>query len=540
MVGAKTLTALFLLAMALAAAFSLGLVHLQRFLVLDGGTAFLVGCFTMAVGTLTFRFLRFGERSAHYFRFARTSGVWEGEAHFLGTAHRRLTIGENQGEAFDLPAWVMQLACLVAAFVLAMATFDGRSLTLLVGLTTKATFANSQYCPELDVQEEVDDPNAPGCALVRRAYELGYAKTLGACGTKKRSSELTEVCTLRQRDEPMFHYGWRLLRENYNKVRNLSEAGYLAKLKSELSVRMDRVQRLSHAKGQVLTNTPRSSHHIFTNLLSPHRDTLAELSQGNCLDRYRSLPRKPHTPDAKTHAGAVFEHVLAQLLFESRYDMPAGSCREYTIHWAAPKDACARLAASPQTFLALDKALNHVRAALDRHHLTLEVQRMEAQDMQTAPGRPSQGPPPPNKFISFQCYIEEERQGVLRNAHRFELLGRTFTAEETRVPAAAANDFHVDRYGYVASMLVRGFHYGGLVSEAGLDAGSVESALAQSFASPDYALSRVHGLASLDIFLEPDWIASREDLLQVYPYHVHLQNYVRLFRRQYARIRDRL
>ena len=61
-----------------------------------------------------------------------------------------------------------------------------------------------------------------------------------------------------------------------------------------------------------------------------------------------------------------------------------------------------------------------------------------------------------------------------------------------------------------------------------------------AFAGKDFLLTRVQSLASLDIFLEPEWIAKREDLLEVYPYHLHLKNYVHLFRRHYLRERGRL
>jgi hypothetical protein len=44
----------------------------------------------------------------------------------------------------------------------------------------------------------------------------------------------------------------------------------------------------------------------------------------------------------------------------------------------------------------------------------------------------------------------------------------------------------------------------------------------------------------VDIFLEPDWLSRRTDLLEVYPYHLHLKNYVRLFRKQYLLARGRL
>jgi hypothetical protein len=106
------------------------------------------------------------------------------------------------------------------------------------------------------------------------------------------------------------------------------------------------------------------------------------------------------------------------------------------------------------------------------------------------------------------------------------------------VKAAERRGLHIDRYSHVAELLAPNFRYGALLSEAGIDVSSAEG-MPQAFAGKDFLLSRVQSLASLDIFLEPDWIAKREDLLEVYPYHLHLKNYVHLFRRHYLRERGR-
>ena len=41
---------------------------------------------------------------------------------------------------------------------------------------------------------------------------------------------------------------------------------------------------------------------------------------------------------------------------------------------------------------------------------------------------------------------------------------------------------------------------------------------------PSYLFSRLEMLDNVDIFLGNNWVLEREDLLAVYPYHVHLQN----------------
>ena len=48
------------------------------------------------------------------------------------------------------------------------------------------------------------------------------------------------------------------------------------------------------------------------------------------------------------------------------------------------------------------------------------------------------------------------------------------------------------------------------------------------------------GLDSIDLYVEPGFLATRPDLLEVYPYQRHLKNYVQTFRRQYLQTRGRL
>jgi hypothetical protein len=147
----------------------------------------------------------------------------------------------------------------------------------------------------------------------------------------------------------------------------------------------------------------------------------------------------------------------------------------------------------------------------------------------------------PTSVISFHCYMEGTGAEETRTSRAFALDGQTFSATDLQVPSAGGRGLHIDRYAHVARLLAPNFHYGALLSEAGTDLASADGmSLAVSLSGNDFLLTRVQSLASLDIFLEPEWIAKREDLLEVYPYHLHLKNYVHLFRRHYLRERGRL
>jgi hypothetical protein len=308
------------------------------------------------------------------------------------------------------------------------------------------------------------------------------------------------------------------LQRSWNAVKKSASPSHFVDLKRDFRARMNRLPELRAAERQVLDSAPHAAHHVWTNLADPGGALSKSVTAGNCADRYRLLPHRPPVGNASK----VFEHVLAQLLFESRYAPAAGACREYQVHWGAPLDTCQRIAAAPDTMLG---KLEDVGAVLARRRLTADVR---------APAAIT--PPPAATVISFSCYFETDARE--RSSNAFHFAGERFTVEEVRIrPTKSA--LAIDRYDAVASLLVRGFHYGALLSEAGLEWSNGEG-LQAAFAGRDYLLTRLYGLDSVDLYLDAGWIAARPDLLEVYPYQRHLKNYVQIFRRQYRRERGRL
>src|SRR5262249_53088214 len=161
-------------------------------------------------------------------------------------------------------------------------------------------------------------------------------------------------------------------------------------------------------------------------------------------------------------------------------------------------------------------ALKSVRETLERYSLGKQLESLAAR----------QRPLEPSSIVSFQCYIEGD--GPERKSTDFSLDGFRFSAEELHVPASKEGSVvYADRYDAVAKLFVRGFHYGALLSQAGLEqspAGGTEVSLARR----DNLLTRLYGLEGFDIYLDPGWIADRPDLLEVYPYQIHLKNYVQM------------
>jgi len=531
MLGSKTLVTLFAAAAALLLTLTSGVLAPHRLATRGPHALLLAGIFGVLVGVLMFRFWRLGEASATYFRVARDGTLYENEGHFLGGPLTRLATGKNEGSAFDLGPTPQLFLCVGVALLVGLATIDARSLELLGKFTRNVAVNTASFCPEVEAKPAADDPNAPGCELVRRAFALGYAKDLGDCGVSKTRAAAAAVCTLRQRDEPFVHYAWRLLEHFGAGAARYFEPGYVSGLKSDFEKRMSRLDSINTAQREVLSSAPHSSHHVWVSLPDPGGTSLFG---AGCEDRYRYLPHRPAPGDPAKAASQVFEHVLAQLLFESRYEPAAAYCREVVIHWGAPADACRQLAKDPEGFLAQSGALPHVRAVLDRWRLGNDLEQLGKQR--------SNRELPPQAFVSFSCWVE--KPGAPGNPERWsapvKLDGLDLAAEELTVaPLPPGAPLFVERYDEVATLLTRGFHYGALLSEAGLEGRGGEG-LEPSFSTSDFAMSRLFGLEAVDIYLEPGWMAHRPDLLEVYPYQLHLKNYVKVFRGQYRRERGRL
>ncbi len=527
MIGTKSIGIVALLVAVLAAAAALGILAPDRLAARGFDTLLLVGAFGVVVGTSMFRFWRLGEKSEHYLRSTTESAPWDvSEAHFLGGSDRwRIVVGENRdGEARDLSHAARWLSSVAIAFLVALAASDARAFEKLGRASQGGGLSMaSSYCPdEEEAKPPPRDANEPGCELIRRAYALGYAKTLGECAPKKEASEKDKrgPCAKRQRDEPLLHYSWRLLTSFWGGM-SKATAG-----KDFERPRFQHLPSLLKEEGEVLTSAPHAAHHVWTNLPDPKDGAFEEAT---CASRYSRLPHRPTPPPGDTRASKVFEHVLAQLLFEGTYDDTAGHCGEYHVHWGAPLDACKRLAAAPEAFLAETSALESVRATLRRYDVAKDLASI---------GEPKPAADP-GSFVTFHCYVEGDG-ATERTSTPFSLGGRAFAAEALRVAPSPANAaLYIDRYDAVARLLVKGFHYGSLLSEAGLEQGT-SAGLEPSFAGSDFLLTRLYELESIDIYLDPGWLANRPDLLDVYPYERHLKNYVQVFRRQYRRATGRL
>lgn len=502
---------------------------------LDTATLFWAGLIAAIAGTFVHR-ISIGERpSAHYYRFAAGGELRSEETHLLGSERIRMVVG--RGTARDLPVWVHRSVYVGATFAVIVATFDTRSIALLTGFPEEIASAGSQLCPDPDAPPPKKTQDKVGCALVRRAHALGYSEDLGDCEDTEEA--IVEVCTLRHRDEPLLHYAWRRLKEFGGRIDETPSAEQVESAPATFEKRLDYVQPLYEEKRDVVSASPRSSHHIFTNLPNPGGwlgVTEARFSgSGACIERYRRLPhRPPRDGDSATLPSRVFEHIFGQLLFETRYHDPVGYCPEYTIHWDSSPEVCNELIQNPSIYLGQRGALAQVEQVLDRHERTLELAELRQQPDFVAPDLKS--------IVSFQCYIEETDRLVEAYEYLEAQIRRTrFPVTELRVPAVGGDKWiPAERYAYVASFMAPDFYYSQLYSQAPPAASRAEARSERFLNRREGYLSRLDQLTGIDVFLGESFLLERPDLLDVYPYHVHLENYVGLFRNVHREKRKRL
>jgi len=546
LIGAKSITSCLLAGVAAWAAWRWELLDPGGLRDVGPTALFWVGFSGLVVGTWVFRFWRLHERSTYGFRFARGGQLWEDEAHFLGTSRHRITFIKAKGAAWDLPAPLQHLLYVTLAFGIGLVTLDSRAIELIKRLPDNMTLLDSEYCPRPEAATtEAGEPDQPGCALVRRAYALGYAKSLGACETKH-ERESAEICTLRQHDEPFLHFGWRRLAEATAAGAGLTTAAYWDAMQADFLRKSDHLGALYDLQASVIASRPRASHHIWTNLPDPG-DWLARASDGTltlepCSERYQQMAAATSLPtEASLYASRLLDHVVGELLFDGRYVRPAADCRSFTFHWGAPADVCASLRETPAgTLTRYGAAAAITEVAQRRTHAArvaalrqgaAPVDLADAPDAAAAPAADA-GP----ELASISCYIEEARDAPQRRSDRVMFAGMTLRVEELRTPPTLQVDgFPASAYRNIAALLAPGFHYSALSSDAAIDPAAPQDDAAMAGKRGSF-FTGLQQLQDIDLLVgDSPWL-DRSDLLAVYPYHIHMKNFVHLFRRRYLRL----
>lgn len=515
-IGAKTLTSVGLLAATTAVAIYSGRLGGDHLAPLDTSVTAVAGALAVVVASAAYRFWRLWERSELYIELFFRRGFR------FGTGAR--------GRVVELPPLGHGVCYAIASLWIALLPLDNRAVAQLVDFPSKLAGSGSDRCPVPGPDQVAGDPARQGCQLVMRAYRLGYATNLGTCAPDQ-DEELPPVCRRRQIDEPAMHYAWRLLTgRGPSSVDSGGNSG------PSFGRRLAAVDELLAAQRDSIVGAPRASHHLFTNLTDPAPSLLPR--PGRCLARYARMPHLIDAGTGEAAPGRALEHVLGQLLFNPAYPAVVATCREYTVHWDAPLDACERLARDPTGFLASRDALEPVRAALERR-TRAELVRTLTDLYGVAAARDSDSPDP-SHIISFQCLMVEPEAGDGVVERALELDGHDLVARERRVPAIdPAPRGQIELARQLAELLAPKFGYGRLVSHESVTLDDSSTA-AEALSGSEYLLTRLALLRDVDVFLGHGWIDERPDLLEVYPYHLHLENFIAVFRDHYRRRRGRL
>jgi hypothetical protein len=536
-VGTRSLISVALLAGATLVMWQGGLLREDYWAQLSPWVPFLAGGFAVLGSTLVSGFWRVGEPSEYYLRFGERL-PFGGETALGPSRGRTLLIGHAAHvRVLDFPP-VVQRCLQVAVFLgVGLITVDNRAVATLRQAPGRLEGPRFEYCaapapPKLAVTR------SQGCRLIERAYKLGYAKSLGSCApqaAEQQQQGQVGVCRRRQLDEPYLHYAWRLLD---GAGARLAAAGSEADIFDRLDRQLGHLGAMAHATLDSSAMQPRSSHHLFTNLPDPRASLGARLTatiERGCGARLAHLAHFPRIEDPSL----LLEHVLDQLLFNPIYRPIVAQCEELVVHWNAPADTCARLAENPVNVLEAAGAWGAVAGVLGWRHRKAELGAIQAGIKQ---GRELA---PVDRIVSFQCLMFGQGNDTGETTTPVErpltLDGAELRAREARMrPLVGDGESQIRLYKQLAALLVEGFGYGRLTSNQAVGARPEEATMAASFGNARSLLTKLDLLRDADLFLGNEWLARRPDLLDTYPFHLHLQNFVEIFRRQYKQHRGRL
>jgi hypothetical protein len=265
------------------------------------------------------------------------------------------------------------------------------------------------------------------------------------------------------------------------------------------------------------------------------------------------------------------EHVYGQLLFNPKSRVSVGFCKEYKIHWNSESNICERLANKPKAVLQEEGVLSEVELVLRRHdianvilNLDEKIQNIKNDPLitESASSEKKPGKKPKNKIVlskiakdkqqirgknelvSFQCFMQVKAHDSGNVENNLKLKDTSFLVRTRYFPLVEGKgESQISMYREFSKLLENRFHYSQLTSRSDINIATESGAVSDNtglLEEPTYLFSRLEMLDNVDIFLGNNWVLEREDLLGVYPYHVHLQNYVKSFRAEYRESRGRL
>jgi len=544
--------------------------------------SFFIGLFSTIFGIGFYYFWRLGEKSVYTIHFVKTKFMPKGanvifiyKDFSFGISSQIKTVSR------ELSTIVRQVFCVGIVLNLALITLDNGRFIKLKKFPSEILESKSGYCPVKDESME-NAPPKEGCELIIRAYKLGYAKNLGICEPEKIDPGKMKICEKRREGEPYFYHMARLLVSSIEKKMDFFHDNKVQQIKDIFDLQLQKLEVLKDYRAYAISASPRASHHIWTNLPYPENDFVYKfrevLRPNYCIEQFQNLPNTVLVEkDDERRDSKFLEHVYGQLLFNPKSRISVGVCKEYKIHWNSEPNICERLAKNPEAVLKEEKVLSEVELVLKRHDianvilsLDEEIQKIEkskndpntAQIDVTEATRGNQAKESKNKIVvskiakdkeqirkknelvSFQCFMRTNGSNNINVEHNVKLKDTDFLVRTRFFPKIENNgESQISMYREFSRVMEDRFHYSQLTSRSDINLKGEMGDLhvdKKLLEEPTYLFSRLEMLQNVDIFLGNNWILEREDLLGVYPYHVHLQNYVDSFRAVYHESRGRL
>jgi len=569
-IGIKSIASLAVLFLSIIIAWRMGFLRLGYLRNLDSFVPFFIGTFSILLSVSFFSFLRIRYKSEYRFLYTRDQNIPdEGEILLLRYKNHILTIGENKKhEAYEIYPLLQGIIYLLVFINIGLMTFNNRAFHLMKTLPERVDLFSTRYCLE-EEEDPFEDPALQGCQLLIKAYQLGYAKDLGPCEPKREDFGEDEICPYRRIDEPYLHYMSRLLAQFNETLKENTTKSKFEELKENFNVKVDHIPMLAQYQKHAIKADPRASHHIFTNLPYPEPWVFAKFhdyfSPGHCIDKYQNLSNSILIdPDDSRATSKILDHATGHLLFNNRVKISVGFCKEYKIHWKSKENVCNQLANNPEEILERKGILKETRVVLNRYRIKKAYRKLNQflkKDENEKKEQEGKKKPlkkhskkkneeekksekkirQPNEIISFQCFIEKEKGKRLDKTYSFQFSGVEFIAREIQFPKLSVRDkMQVFSYTNFSELLAKDFQYDAFVSKAGIEIAEDDSAKIAALSQPDYLMTRLELLRNADIFLGHEWIYQRSDLLEVYPFYLHLKQFVGAFRNKYGKDRGRL
>ena len=544
--------------------------------------SFFLCLFSVIFGLAFYYFWNLGQKSLYTIHLATHKLIPSGV--YVIFSYKKYSFGlstKTKTISSEFPKFIRAFLCIGIFFNLALITLDNSKFIKLEELPEKLAQNDSDFC-ETKNEETFETSIPEGCELIMRAYKLGYAKDLGECEPKKIDKKQLKVCLKRRNDEPFLHYAFRQIVTTVDKKTAFFEQQKWLNIKKKFDLQLQKLDLLRKYQAYAISAAPRASNHIWTNLPYPNNyfvEKYREIFRPNaCVEEFQNQTNTVYLSKGdKNKDSKLLEHIYGQLLFNPKNKITVGFCKEYKIHWNAPQDICDKLATNPLSVLSQEDILPEIKLLIERHKLTNEILNMDdeirkleknettdnivdtkrlkinnvddhdktkAKIVKTKIAKSKQDLRKVNEVISFQCLIQDEKS-------RSKVAKKTFSIEENKFTVktkyfkklAGKGETEVALYNELSRLLESNFHYSRLSSRSEISTKSSSDEVEENkqlLNKPLYLLSRLEILKNVDIFLGNDWVLDRDDLLEVYPYHVHLQNYVKSFRKIYMENHGRL